>query len=94
MLISKITGVQLKAARTLANLTRDDLALRAGLSRDCIRLWESSSDSLPSAHLRPFVRLVEALEAAGIEFRTDGSIFRERATPIRTVIHSESVTAS
>jgi DNA-binding XRE family transcriptional regulator len=90
------TGARLRAARALAGFTRDDLAFRIGVSRDCLRAWEHSSDALPSAQLRPFVRLVQELEDAGVEFRDDGSLFYARATPLNraTVVHSESPVAS
>jgi len=90
MLVTKITGSQIRAARALCNLTRDDLANRANVSRDCIRYWEHSSDAIPPARLRDFSRAIDALEEAGIEFRPDG-VFYARAVPIRSVtVHSEA----
>jgi DNA-binding transcriptional regulator YiaG len=95
MSLTNITGSRIRAARALANLTRDDLAARVGISRDCLRMWEHSSDALPPAQLKPFCKLVEVLQDAGVEFRGDGSLFYERAIPrAGTVVHSESVTAS
>ena len=44
--IPKLTGNLFRAGRALAGLTRDDLASRAGLSRDALRSWEVSSDCI------------------------------------------------
>jgi DNA-binding XRE family transcriptional regulator len=39
-MIPKLTGSLFRAGRALAGLTRDDLANRAGISRDVLRIWE------------------------------------------------------
>jgi hypothetical protein len=47
MMMIRITGSQLHAARILVGLSREEVAGRAGLSRHSIR--ERSSDSIPAA---------------------------------------------
>src|SRR5262245_30904497 len=63
MLLPKVTGNLFRAGRALAGLTRDDLANRAGLSRDVLRTWEVSGDSIVPAQYQMLCRAVEALEA-------------------------------
>jgi hypothetical protein len=48
-MIPKLTGNLFRAGRALAGLTRDDLANRSGLSRDVLRTWEISSESIVPA---------------------------------------------
>jgi transcriptional regulator with XRE-family HTH domain len=69
-MIPKLTGNLFRAGRTLAGLTRDDLANRAGLSRDVLRSWEVSSDSIVPAQYQMLSRAVEALEGACAERST------------------------
>jgi transcriptional regulator with XRE-family HTH domain len=92
-MIPKLTGNLFRAGRTLAGLTRDDLANRAGLSRDVLRSWEVSSESIVPAQYQMLCRAVEALEAKGIRF-TDGGVHLQRTAPIGgTVIASEGAVA-
>jgi len=86
--IPKLTGNLFRAGRALAGLTRDDLANRAGLSRDVLRSWEVSSNSIVPAQYQMLCRAIEALEAEGIRF-SDGSVHRQCPAPIGTVLHSE-----
>jgi DNA-binding XRE family transcriptional regulator len=60
-MIPKLTGNLFRASRALAGLTRDDLANRAGLSRDVLRSWEVSSESLVPTHYQLLCRAIEAL---------------------------------
>ena len=66
MSLPKLTG-------NLFRLTRDDLANRAGLSRDVLRSWEISSESIVPAQYQMLCRAVSALEAEGIRF-SDGGV--------------------
>src|SRR5262245_53780261 len=65
-MIPKLTGNQFRAGRALAGLTRDELANRAGLSRDVLRSWEVSSEGIVPAQYQMLCRAVEALEDAGV----------------------------
>jgi DNA-binding XRE family transcriptional regulator len=62
-MIPKLTGNLFRAGRALAGLTRDDLASRAGLSRDVLRTWEVSSESIVPAQYQMLCRAIDALEA-------------------------------
>ena len=87
-MIPKLTGNLFRAGRSLAGLTRDDLATRAGLSRDVLRSWEISSESIVPAQYQMLCRAIEALEAEGIRF-SDSGVHLHRPAPPSTVIHSE-----
>jgi transcriptional regulator with XRE-family HTH domain len=52
MMLIRITGSQLHAARVLVGLSREEVAERAGLCRHSIRKWETSSDAIPGAITR------------------------------------------
>ena len=88
MSMIRVTGSQLAAGRTLASLTRQELAERAGLSYHCIRAWERSSNSIPEATYSHLCRAIAVLENQGIGF-TDGGVYLERTTPVvSTILHS------
>jgi DNA-binding XRE family transcriptional regulator len=72
MIPTNLTGNLLRAGRSLARLTRDDLANRAGLSRDVLGTWEVSSDRVVPAQYQTLCRAIEALEAIGVRFSGDG----------------------
>jgi hypothetical protein len=84
MAIPKITGNQLRAARDLCGLTRDDLATRSGLSRDVLRSWEVSSEAIIPAQYQFLCRAIDALEAEGIRFDVDGVRLVRPAPPTIT----------
>src|SRR5215510_11340166 len=88
MTIVEITGVMLRAARSLTGLSQQELADRASISRPCLTAWEGSSDSVPNAKARALHRVVSALEAEGVRF-SDGGVSLHRPAPMSTVLHSE-----
>jgi transcriptional regulator with XRE-family HTH domain len=93
MIPTKLTGNLFRAGRALAGLTRDDLADRAGLSRDVLRTWEVSSHSIVPAQYQLLCRAIDVLEAAGVVFANDG-VHLQRPAPIASaVITSEGVPA-
>jgi DNA-binding transcriptional regulator YiaG len=92
MTIVEITGGMLRAARSLARLSQQELADRASISRPCLTAWEGSSGSVPNAKARALHRVVSALEAEGIEFRPNG-VHLQRTAPMGTVIASEGAAA-
>lgn len=61
-----ITSQQMRAARALLNLDQSDLARLAGVSVPTIQRMEAS-DGVVRAVVSTLVKVVEALEAAGIE---------------------------
>jgi len=91
-MIPKLTGNLFRAGRALAGLTRDDLATRAGLSRDVLRTWEISSESIVPAQYQMLCRAIDALEAEGVRFAETG-VHLQRTAPISTVLQSEGATA-
>jgi transcriptional regulator with XRE-family HTH domain len=92
MIVTKLTGNLFRAGRALAGLTRDDLADRAGLSRDVLRSWEVSSHNLVPAQYQLLCRALDALEAEGVVF-VDGGVHLQRPAPTGTVLHSERIPA-
>jgi len=76
----------------LVGWTRDDLAARSGLSRDVLRTWEISSESVVPAQYQMLCRAIEALEAEGVRFTPDG-VCLQRPAPTSTVIHSKGAAA-
>jgi len=90
MSLPKLTGNQFRAGRALAGFTRDDLASRAGLSRDVLRSWEASSDSIVPAQYQPLCRAIGVLEDAGVRFDPDGVRLQRPASLGSTVIQSEA----
>ena len=89
-MIPKLTGNLFRAGRALAGLTRDDLASRSGLSRDVLRRWEISSESIVPAQYQMLCRAIDALEDAGVRF-SDTGVHLQRTAPLSTVAHSEAV---
>jgi len=93
MSLPKVTGNLFRAGRALAGLTRDDLANRAGLSRDVLRSWEVSSDSVVPAQYQMLCRAIEALESEGVRFSEDGVRLQRMAPITSPVLHSEGAAA-
>jgi transcriptional regulator with XRE-family HTH domain len=91
-MIPKLTGNLFRAGRALAGLTRDELGARANLSRDVLRTWEISSESIVPAQYQMLCRAIDALEAEGVRFAESG-VHLQRTAPIGTVIHSEGAAA-
>jgi transcriptional regulator with XRE-family HTH domain len=75
-----ISGVQIRAARSLLGWTRQELAKRAVISDASLYALESARDTPGNAAALTAVRAV--LEAAGIELLVDGN-----ATGVR--LHAE-----
>jgi transcriptional regulator with XRE-family HTH domain len=65
-----ITAPQLRAARALLGLDQRELAAQAGLSLPTIQRMEAS-DGLIRGNVDSLMKLVAALDAAGIELISD-----------------------
>ena len=89
MLLLRITGAQLHAARALVGLSRDDLAVRAQLCRHSIRKWENSSNAAPDAMVGHLSRCLDVLEAEGVRFSESGVFLQRTAPVVGTVLQSE-----
>lgn len=67
-----ITAAQLRAARALASMDQRRLADLAGLSLPTIQRMEAS-DGVVRGNVDSLMKLMGALEAAGVEFLADGA---------------------
>ena len=67
-----LTAAQLRAARALLGLDQRRLAEAAGLSLPTIQRMEASGGNV-RGNVDSLVKLVEALERAGVEFIAEGS---------------------
>lgn len=67
-----ITAAQLRAARALLGIDQKDLADRAGLSAPTIRRMEAS-DGVIRGNVDSLMKLIAALEAAGVQLIGEGA---------------------
>ena len=68
-----ITAVQLRAARALIAIDQHDLAALAGLSVPTIQRMEASNGVI-RGHVNSLMKLIGALDAAGIELIAEGAV--------------------
>jgi transcriptional regulator with XRE-family HTH domain len=68
-----ITAAQLRAARALAGLDQRQIAELAGLSVPTIQRMEASED-LIRGNVDSLMKLIGALESAGIELIAEGAV--------------------
>jgi len=68
-----ITSAQLRAARALLGMDQRHLAEAAGLSLPTIQRMEAS-DGLIRGNVDSLVKLIEALEKAGVELIGEGAV--------------------
>jgi transcriptional regulator with XRE-family HTH domain len=69
--IPVITAAQLRAARALLGIDQRDLAQRCGLSLPTIQRMEAS-DGVIRANVDSLMKLISALDSAGIELISPG----------------------
>ena len=74
MLTVRITGAQLRAARRALNWSVQELGRRSRTNWFTVRKYEAAGSYLPPASVAAMNRIVDAIEAAGIEFHSDGSV--------------------
>ena len=67
-----ITGAQMRAARALLGIDQRELAHRSGLSLPTIQRMESS-DGVIRGNVDSLMKLVAALDAAGIDLIGEGA---------------------
>ena len=77
-----ITSGQLRAARALLNLDRKTLAQLAGLSLPTIQRMESAEDVV-GGNVESLVKVVEALQQAGIELIAEDAPSQARGRGVR-----------
>jgi transcriptional regulator with XRE-family HTH domain len=92
MLLHEVTGRQLRDARQALGFSLSRLAVRAGINRVCIRIYESHGDDVPNAHTHALGRLTRALQDEGVEFLPDGRVHLDRPAVLTTGVpaHSEA----
>ncbi len=82
--MSLVHAAQLRAARSMLRWEQEQLASAAGVSIDTVSRLERLSGEL-DARASTLRALQRALEAAGVEFKPDGSVrLRERPADVPT----------
>ena len=64
---------QIRAARAALRMEQEQLAAAAGVSVNTVKRIEATDGTIP-ARLETVQKLERALEAAGVEFKPDGSV--------------------
>jgi transcriptional regulator with XRE-family HTH domain len=77
-----ITSAQMRAARALAGLDQKQLAALSGVSLPTIQRMEASEGQVRGV-IDSLVRVVGALEAAGVELIADGAQSQEGGRGVR-----------
>lgn len=77
-----ITAAQLRAARALAGMDQRDLAVASGLSLPTIQRMEAS-EGVIRGNVDSLMKLIAALEAAGVELINDGAVSEKGGRGIR-----------
>lgn len=67
MVLSMITGTQIRASRAALRITATELAQMAGVGEQTIKRFEAV-ESVPPSRSSTLIVVKQALEAAGIEF--------------------------
>ena len=67
-----LTSRQMKAARALLGMDQRSLAAASGVSLPTIRRMEASADNV-RANVDTLVKVIEALEQAGVELIAEGA---------------------
>lgn len=77
-----ITAAQLRAARALAGMDQRDLAAASGLSLPTIQRMEAS-EGVIRGNVDSLMKLIAALEAAGVELINEGAVSEKGGRGIR-----------
>ena len=84
-----ITAAQLRAARVLLGIDQRELAELSGLSVPTIQRMEAS-ESMVRGNVDSLVKLITALEGAGIELIDEGAVSNAGGRGVRLKINSGS----
>lgn len=84
-----ITAAQLRAARVLLGIDQRRLAELSGLSVATIQRMESS-ESMVRGNVDSLVRLIAAIEAAGVEMIDNGAVSNSQGRGVRLKANSGS----
>ncbi len=77
-----LTAAQLKAARALLGIDQRKLAELTDLSLPTIQRMEASDGTI-RGNVDSLVKLIEALETAGVEFINDGAVSQQGGRGVR-----------
>jgi transcriptional regulator with XRE-family HTH domain len=77
-----ITAAQLRAARALVGMDQKELAAASGLSLPTIQRMEAS-EGVIRGNVDSLMKLIAALEAAGVELINDGAVSEKGGRGIR-----------
>ena len=87
-----ITGAQMRAARALLGIDQRELAQRSGLSLPTIQRMESS-DGVIRGNVDSLMKLINALDTAGLELIGEGMLSEGGGRGVRLKAGSRSRTA-
>jgi transcriptional regulator with XRE-family HTH domain len=88
-----ITATQLRAARVLLGMDQRQLAELAGLSVPTIQRMEAS-EAMVRGNVDSLVKLITALDAAGVEMIDEGAVSNSQGRGVRLKINSGSAKTS
>ena len=77
-----LTAAQMKAARALVGMEQKTLAARSGVSLPTIQRMETS-DGVVRGVIETLMKVMEALQAAGVEFINEGAISNSGGRGVR-----------
>jgi transcriptional regulator with XRE-family HTH domain len=77
-----MTAAQLRAARALVGMDQKDLAAASGLSLPTIQRMEAS-DGVIRGNVDSLMKLISALDAAGVELINEGAVSEKGGRGIR-----------
>jgi transcriptional regulator with XRE-family HTH domain len=77
-----ITAAQLRAARALVGMDQRELAAASGLSLPTIQRMEAS-EGVIRGNVDSLMKLIGALEAAGVELISEGAVSQKGGRGIR-----------
>ena len=77
-----ITAAQLRAARALVGMDQKDLAAASGLSLPTIQRMEAS-EGVIRGNVDSLMKLIAALEAAGVELINEGAVSAKGGRGVR-----------
>jgi transcriptional regulator with XRE-family HTH domain len=81
-----ITAAQMRAARALADVDQRELAKRSGLSLPTIQRMEASDDVI-RGNVDSLMKLIDALNAMGIELIGEGAASQDGGRGVRLKSH-------
>ena len=69
-----ISNEQIRDARNLVRISGEDFCEKVGISRRSLQRMENNPEAFAKAAYETVIRMVQVLEASGIEFLPDGTV--------------------